>query len=37
MAWNRRANRHKLKIRWNFTRKAARSKFGYVQNLFRRS
>ena len=36
-AWNRRANRHKTQIRWNFTRKAARSKFGYVQNLFRRS
>jgi len=36
-AWNRRANRHKLKIRWNFTRKAARAKFGYFQNLSRRS
>jgi len=36
-AWTRRANRQKTKIRWNFTRKAARAKFGYVQNLSRRS
>jgi hypothetical protein len=36
-AWTRRANRQKTKIRWNFTRKAARAKFGYVRNLSRRS
>jgi hypothetical protein len=36
-AWNRRANRQKIKIRWNFTRRAARSTFGYVKNLYRRS
>lgn len=36
-SWNRRANRQKIKIRWNFTRKAARSTFGYVKNLYRRS
>ena len=36
-AWNRLANRQKIKIRWSFTRKAARSTFGYVKNLYRRS
>ncbi len=36
-AWNRRANRQQVQIRWNFARKAARKKFGYVQNLSRRS
>jgi hypothetical protein len=36
-AWNRRANQNKIKIRWNFTRKTARSKFGYIQNRSRRS
>ncbi len=36
-AWNRRVNRHKTKIRWTFTRRAARSKFGYVKNRSRRS
>jgi len=28
-AWNRRANREKIKIGWKFTRKKARQKFGY--------
>lgn len=28
-AWNRRANREKIKIEWKFTRKKARRKFGY--------
>ncbi len=37
VAWNRRANLQKIKIHWKFTRKAARSKFGYVRNLSRRS
>ena len=36
-AWNARANRNRTRIEWNFTRKAARNKFGYKQNLFRRS
>ena len=36
-SWNARANRQQLRIRWNFTRKAARRKFGYIQNLSRRS
>jgi hypothetical protein len=30
-AWNRNANRRKLRIDWNFTRKKARIKFGYVK------
>ncbi len=29
MAWNRDANRRKIKIDWQFTRKKARQKFGY--------
>src|SRR5208282_938789 len=37
MAWKKRTNRQKIKIQWNFTRKAAGSKFGYVRKLFRRS
>ena len=36
-AWNRQANRQKLCIQWNFTRKKARLKFGYIKNLSRRS
>jgi hypothetical protein len=36
-AWNKRTNGQKIKIRWNFTRKAARSTFGYVRKLFSRS
>jgi hypothetical protein len=35
--WNKTANRRKLHIRWNFTRKKARAKFGYVRNCSRRS
>jgi hypothetical protein len=29
-AWNRRANRDRVMIQWNFTRKKARQKFGYT-------
>ena len=36
-AWNRRANRHRVKINWQFTRKKARAKFRYNSNYFRRS
>ena len=36
-AWNRRANRAKTRIRWRFTRKDARTKFGYQKNLSSRS
>jgi DDE superfamily endonuclease len=36
-AWNRRMNRARIKINWRFTRKAARRKFKYRKNLFRRS
>ena len=36
-AWNRQANRRRVKINWQFTRKRARAKFGYKRNLFRRS
>jgi hypothetical protein len=36
-SWNARANRQQLRVRWNFTRKAARRKFGYIRNLSRRS
>jgi hypothetical protein len=36
-AWNARANRRKTCIRWRFTRKAARTKFGYKRNLSTRS
>lgn len=36
-AWNRRANRRKTCIRWTFTRKAARVKFGYTAKRSRRS
>ena len=36
-AWNRRMNRNRVKINWKFDRKAARRKFGYKQNLFKRS
>jgi hypothetical protein len=35
--WNRHANRDRVKINWRFTRKTARAKFGYKQNLLRRS
>ena len=36
-AWNRKVNREKLVIDWQFTRKAAREKFGYDKNSFTRS
>ncbi|MGQ9636141.1 MAG: transposase, partial [Bryobacteraceae bacterium] len=36
-AWNRRMNRARVKISWQFTRKAARRKFGYRKKLLRRS
>ena len=36
-AWNRRMNRDRVKIKWNFDRKAARRKFGYNKNSFKRS
>ncbi|MDO8502754.1 MAG: IS630 family transposase [Gemmatimonadaceae bacterium] len=36
-AWNTRANRRKTCIRWRFTRKDARTKFGYTKKLSRRS
>jgi DDE superfamily endonuclease len=36
-AWNRRMNRDRVKINWKFDRKAARRKFGYKQNSFKRS
>jgi hypothetical protein len=37
MAWNRRINRGRVKINWKFDRKAARRKFGYKRNYFKRS
>jgi DDE superfamily endonuclease len=36
-SWNRKVNREKLTIDWQFTRKAARQKFGYDKNSFTRS
>lgn len=36
-AWNRRMNRARTKINWTFDRKAARRKFGYKRNSFKRS
>lgn len=36
-SWNARANRDHKRIRWNFTRKAARTKFGYKRNISQRS
>jgi hypothetical protein len=36
-AWNRRANRERIKIAWKFDRKAARKKFGYDSKAFKRS
>jgi hypothetical protein len=35
--WNRKENQAGVKINWRFTRKHARSKFGYKRNLLRRS
>jgi len=36
-SWNKDANRRKLRIKWNFTHKKARAKFGYKRNCSRRS
>ena len=36
-AWNRRANRDRVKIAWKFDRKAARRKFSYNRKSFKRS
>jgi transposase len=36
-SWNRRMNRLRKKITWNFDRRAARLKFGYKKNYFKRS
>jgi transposase len=36
-AWNRRMNRARTKINWKFDRRAARRKFGYKRNSFKRS
>jgi hypothetical protein len=36
-AWNRRVNRDQIKIDWQFDRRAARRKFGYKRNYFKRS
>lgn len=36
-AWNRRQNRNRVIIRWAFTRRKARVKFGYKTNPFTRS
>jgi hypothetical protein len=36
-AWNRRANRARAKIKWEFDRKAARHKFGYKRKSFKGS
>jgi len=36
-AWNTRANRTRTRIRWRFTRKDARIKFGYQKNVSSRS
>ncbi len=36
-AWNRQINRSRVKINWQFDRRAARRKFGYAKNFFTRS
>ncbi len=36
-AWNRRMNRQRTKIRWQFSRKDARRNFGYGTHSFKRS
>ena len=36
-AWNRRMNHDQIKINWQFDRRAARRKFGYKCNFFKRS
>ena len=35
--WNDQANHDRTRIQWKFTRKAARTKFGYKRNISRRS
>jgi 2-keto-myo-inositol isomerase len=35
-AWNQRVSRDGVKINWKFDRKAARRKFGYERNSFKR-
>jgi hypothetical protein len=37
LAWNRRMNRDRIKINWQFDRRAARRKFGYKRKPFKRS
>jgi transposase len=36
-AWNARANRHRTRIRWSFTRNDARARFNYKTHLSKRS
>jgi hypothetical protein len=36
-AWSAQANRDRTRIQWKFTRKAARTKFGYQRNTSKRS
>jgi hypothetical protein len=36
-AWNRRMNRSRITIDWQFTRRKARAKFGYKRNIIMRS
>lgn len=36
-AWNRRMNRDRVQINWKFDRRAARRKFGYKSQCFKRS
>src|SRR5712692_10161880 len=36
-SWNAKANRNRTRIQWKFTRKAARTKFGYKRNTSKRS
>ena len=36
-SWNAQANRIRTRIQWKFTRKAARTKFGYQKNTSKRS
>jgi hypothetical protein len=36
-AWNRKMNRNRITIDWQFTRRKARKKFGYKRNIFKLS
>jgi hypothetical protein len=36
-SWNRQVNRQRLTINWQFSRRAAQSKFGYKRNVSKRS